>query len=120
MNSSIDRRQEYQSRHANKIKEINEEISGWGQLPAINLIDSEPFVVVNRNVMAYLMKEGDKIKIHTTMQGDLEISEQELGDRIGTGLDFLELLSRRLGAFKDLIFQKARNEGSFRQKRLRR
>jgi hypothetical protein len=43
--------------------------------------------------------------------GDLEISEDELGDRIGTGLDFLELLSRRLDAFKDLIFQRVRDNG---------
>jgi hypothetical protein len=73
-----------------------------------DFIDPEPFVMVDQDVRAHLMKDGEKIKIFTPNQGSMEISEEELGDRIGTGLDFLELLSRRLDAFHDLIFQKVR------------
>jgi hypothetical protein len=107
MSASSDERLENQTRHANKIREINDKIRSWGELPADPpiLLDSRPFVKVAPDVMAYLMKDGKKIKIHTTNDGDLEISEEELGNRIGTGLDFLELLSRRLDAFRDLIFK---------------
>jgi hypothetical protein len=106
MSASSDERLEFQTRHENKIREINEKIRSWGQLPTDRptLIDPEPFVKVSSDVRAHLMMDGGKIKIHTTKQGDLEISEEELGNRIGTGLDFLELLSRRLDAFKSLIF----------------
>lgn len=105
MSASSDERLEFQTRrHENKIKEINEKIRSWGQLPADKFVDPEPFVKVSRDIRAYLMMDDGKIKIHTTNQGDLEISAEELGNRIGTGLDFLELLSRRLDAFRDLIF----------------
>ena len=103
----------YQTSHANKVREINDKIRSWGQLPGdpYELTDPKPFAQVRSDVGAFLKKEGDRIKIHTTNVGDLEISEEELGDRIGTGLDFLELLSRRLDAFKDLIFQRVRDNG---------
>lgn len=112
MSASSNERLEYQTRYENKIREINDKIRSWGELPPDPpvFVDPKPFVKVNMNVMAYLMKEGERIKIHTTNRGDLEISEEELGDRIGTGLDFLELLSRRLDAFRDLIFKRERNE----------
>jgi len=108
MSASIDERLEFQTRHENKIREINEKIRSWGELPTDRpkLVDPEPFVKVSRDIRSHLMLDGGKIKIHTTNAGDLEISEEELGDRIGTGLDFLELLSRRLDAFRVLIFQR--------------
>jgi hypothetical protein len=112
MSASSGERLEFQTRHENKIREINEKIRSWGQLPndRPKLVDPEPFVKVDRDVRAHLMVDGGKIKIHTTNQGDLEISEEELGNRIGTGLDFLELLSRRLDAFRNVIFQRERDE----------
>jgi hypothetical protein len=113
MRASSYGRQAYQTSHENKVREINEKIRSWGQLPwdPYELIDSKSFTPVSSGVGAFLKKEGDRIKIHTTNVGDLEISEEELGDRIGTGLDFLDLLSRRLDAFKDLIFQRVRDNG---------
>jgi hypothetical protein len=112
MSASSYERLAYQTSHASKIREINDKIRSWGQLPGdpYELIDSKPFAWVGAGVGAFLKKEGDRIKIYTTNVGDLEISEEELGDRIGTGLDFLELLSRRLDAFRDLIFQRVRDK----------
>ena len=106
MSASSSERLVHQTSHANKIREINDKIRSWGELPEAPpvVIDVKPFAKVNINVMAFLMKDGERIKIHTTNQGNLEISEEELGNRIGTGLDFLELLSRRLDAFRDLLF----------------
>jgi hypothetical protein len=111
MNASINEKLAYETRHANKVREINDKIRSWGELPLDppEFIDPEPFVMVDRDVSAHLMKEGEIIKIYTPNQGNLEISEEDLGDRIGTGLDFLELLSRRLDAFRDLIFRSERN-----------
>lgn len=95
-----------------KVREIKDEINRWGALPGdpYELIDSAPFATVSYDVKAYLKKVGGQIKIYSTNVGDLDISVEELGDRIGTGLDFLELLSRRLNAFKVLIFSKAKSE----------
>lgn len=105
MSALSDERLEFQNRHENKIREINEKIRSWGQLPTDKtFVDPEPFVKVSSDIRAHLKLDGGKIKIHTTSsEGDLEISEEELGDRIGTGLDFLELLSRRLDAFRALM-----------------
>jgi hypothetical protein len=95
--------------YKNKVSDINNVIDSWGPLPSYpyELIDSDPFVTVSPSVKAYLKKEGDKIKIYSTNVGNMEISEEELGDRIGTGLDFLELLSNRLDTFKDYMLSKA-------------
>jgi hypothetical protein len=56
------------------------------------------------------MKAGNEIKIHTTNKGDLHISFEELRDRIGTGSDYLRLLTRRPPEFKIYLFSEAKKQ----------
>jgi len=83
---------------ARKIDEIKSVIESWGPLPAEprDLMDQEPFVDIGCGVASYLMRSGDNIKIHTTNVYDLEITFEELGNRIGTGLPYLKRLMERL------------------------
>ncbi|HII07049.1 MAG TPA: hypothetical protein HA349_07000 [Methanotrichaceae archaeon] len=97
---------------ARKIDEINNIIDNWGPLPVKpeTLIDTDPFVNIGGGIASYLMKSGDSIKIHTTNIGTLEISFDELGDRIGTGLPYLRRLVARLESFKEILFPMAESE----------
>jgi hypothetical protein len=94
---------------ARKIDEINEAINGWepplSELP--DLLDGIPFVNVGGGIASYLMKSGNSIKIHTTNAGDLEITNNELGNRIGTGLPYLRRLMARLNPFHTYLVSKA-------------
>jgi putative GTP pyrophosphokinase len=82
---------------AKKIDEINEVIRNWGPLPTEHayLKDKRPFV---RD--SYLIKSGDSIKISTSNVGELEISFEELGNRIGIGLPYLKRLMEQLEPFR--------------------
>ena len=86
---------------AKKIDEIRSVIESWIPLPPEpkDLRDPIPFVDVGSGIASYLMKSEDNIKIHTTNAGDLEITFDELGNRIGTGLPYLRRLKERLDPF---------------------
>ena len=91
---------------ARKIDAINSVIESWR--PSLAKVsdkkDKTPFVDIGGGIESCLMKSGDNIKIHTTNAGDLEISFDELGNRIGTGLPYLRRLEGRLEAFKKILF----------------
>jgi hypothetical protein len=91
---------------AKKIDEINGIIKGWGSLPIKpeKLQDTAPFVNIGGGIASYLMKSGNNIKIVATNVGELEISFDELGDRIGTGLPYLRRLEARLESFRKVLF----------------
>ena len=95
---------------ARKIDKINSIINCWKPLPTKpeKLQDSNPFVNIGSGVASYLVKSGKSIKIHATNVGELEISFDELGDRIGTGLPYLRRLESRLDAFKEMLLSKAK------------
>ena len=95
---------------AKKIDEINDIIDGWRPLPIEpeTLRDLNPFVNIGSGISAYLMKSGDDIKIYATNEGELDISFDELGNRIGTGLPYLRRLAGRLESFREVLSQEAR------------
>lgn len=90
---------------AMKIDEIKSVIDEWGPLPIEpkRIQDSAPFVNIGNGVASYLMKSGNRIKILATNEGELEISYDELGNRIGTGLPYLRRLAGRLEVFKEIL-----------------
>jgi hypothetical protein len=90
---------------ARKIDEINSIIDSWKPLPTRHerLQDTHPFVNIGGGIASYLMKSGNNIKIYTTDIGELEISFDELGNRIGTGLPYLRRLKGRLEAFQKIL-----------------
>lgn len=91
---------------ARKIDEINSIIDSWKPLPIKHekFQDTAPFVNIGMGIASYLIKSGNSIKIYTTNVGELEISFDELGNRIGTGLPYLRRLKSRLEAFKAILF----------------
>jgi len=91
---------------AKKIDEINGIINSW-TLPAKHetLKDPDPFVNIGSGIASYLMKSGGSIKIYATNVGELEISFDQLGNRIGTGLPYLRRLKGRLEAFKKILLE---------------
>lgn len=93
---------------ARKIDEINDVIKGWGHpLPGPkNLQDKEPFINIRGGITSYLIKSGDNIKIRAANAGDLEITNDELGNRIGTGLPYLRRLKERLEPFHEYLLSK--------------
>jgi hypothetical protein len=98
---------------AKKIDEINDVIKNWRPLPPEpeNLQDREPFVNIGSKIASYIMKSGDNIKIQTTNVGDLEITNDELGNRIGTGLPYLRRLMERLEPFHTYLLSEAAAHG---------
>jgi len=94
---------------AKKIDEINDVIKSWRPLPLRpeNLQDQEPFVNIGGRIASYLIKSGDNIKILAANAGVLEITNEELGNRIGTGLPYLRLLKERLDPFHKYMLSKA-------------
>jgi len=94
---------------ARKIDEINRIIDSWKPLPAKpeRMQDLSPFVNIGSGIASYLMKSGNRIKILTTNEGELEISFDELGNRIGTGLPYLRRLAGRLELFRDALSSEA-------------
>jgi hypothetical protein len=97
---------------AKKIDEINSTIDSWGPLPVKpeTLQDPTPFVNIGVGISSYLMKSGDRIKILATNEGELEISFDELGNRIGTGLPYLRRLEGRLEPFREILSSRAKAE----------
>jgi hypothetical protein len=97
---------------ASKIDEINGVINRW-QPPLMELPDSmdeKPFVDIGRGITSYLMKSEDKIKIKAAnVEELLEISFDELGNRIGTGLPYLRRLESRLEEFRKILLLKKSN-----------
>jgi hypothetical protein len=93
--------------NARKIDEIKDVIKGWGDLSKVpDMQDRVPFVSIGGmgdEIASYLMKEGSIIKIRTTNEGDLEITNDELGNRIGTGLPYLRRLEARLEEFRLIL-----------------
>jgi hypothetical protein len=85
---------------ARKIDEINTIIDSWRPLPLKpeTMRDSSPFVNIGSGISSYLMKSGNHIKILATNEGELEISYDELGNRIGIGLPYLRRLRGVLNA----------------------
>lgn len=96
---------------AKKIDEINEFIESWRPLPLEpkQFIDSKPFVEIGGRITSYLMKYDDKIRIEATNVGALDITNDELGNRIGTGLPYLRRLKERLEPFHEEMLAKARS-----------
>jgi hypothetical protein len=94
---------------AKKIDEIKDIIDGWRPLPIEpdRLRDSNPFVNIGGGISSYLMKSGDSIKVYATNVGELDISFDELGNRIGTGLPYLRRLESRLESFREILSQEA-------------
>jgi hypothetical protein len=93
---------------ARKIDEINDIIRSWKPFPTKCevLQDPDPFVNIGGGIASYLMKSGDSIKIYATNVDELlDISFDELGGRIGTGLPYLRRLEGRLEAFKKILFE---------------
>jgi hypothetical protein len=70
-----------------------------------NLIDQEPFVNIGKGIASYLKKSGNRIKIYTEKEEELDISFNELGVRIGTGLPYLRRLANRLDPFKNYMIR---------------
>jgi hypothetical protein len=97
---------------AKKIDEINNIIDSWRPLPAKPgyFRDPNPFVDIGGGVASYLEKSGNSIRIHASNVGELDISFDELGNRIGTGLPYLRRLVSRLETFKELLLLKAETE----------
>lgn len=90
---------------AKKIDEIKDIIESWRPLPTEpeRLKDPDPFVNIGSGISSYLMKSGDNIKIYATNEGELDISFDELGNRIGTGLPYLRRLESRLESFREIL-----------------
>lgn len=91
---------------AKKIDEINNIIESWNlKLEALqDRRDERPFVDIGGGVASYLTKSGNKIMIEAANVEELmEISFDELGDRIGTGLPYLRRLESRLDSFRNLL-----------------
>lgn len=97
---------------ARKIDEINRIIDGWGPLPIEPepRRDRSPFVRIGSGIASYLIKSGDRIKILDTNAGELDISYDELGNRIGIGLPYLRRLESRLESFRAILSSEARAE----------
>jgi hypothetical protein len=97
---------------AKKIDEINNIINSWRPLPITpeTLRDLDPFVNIGGGIASYLMKSGNNIKIDATNVGTLEISFDELGNRIGTGLPYLRRLAARLESFREILLSGAKAE----------
>ncbi len=96
---------------ARKIDKINSIITSWTLPPTHrNFIDPEPFVNIGNGIASHLMKSEDNIKIHTTNVGNLEITFDQLGNRIGTGLPYLRRLEGRLEAFKEILLSETNAE----------
>lgn len=97
---------------AKKIDEINTTIKGWGPLPPTSetVRDIKPFVDISGGPASFLQKSGNSIKIYSTNVGPLDISFDELGDRIGTGLPYLRRLAARLDSFKEILLSASRAE----------
>ena len=91
------------------INHIHEIITSWGPLPEKPdpFIDDTPFVKIGRNLGPYLKRSGDQIIIHTSNNGDFEISVAELSSRMLIGQDYVDHLIQRLDAFHDLLFASA-------------
>ena len=94
---------------ARKIDEINEVIESWKPLPSRpkNLKDYDPFIKAGGRIASYLIRSDDDIKIWTANAGTLEITNEELGNRIGTGLPYLRRLKDRLVSFRTYMLLKA-------------
>lgn len=97
---------------ARKIDEINEIIDSWRPLPMNpeTMRDLSPFVNIGSGISSYLMKSGNRIKILATNEGELDISYDDLGNRIGIGLPYLRRLAGRLESFRDILSSEARAE----------
>ncbi len=97
---------------ARKIDEINRIIDSWGPLPVEPepRRDRSPFVSIGSGIASYLVKSGDRIKILDTNAGVLDISYDELGNRIGVGLPYLRRLASRLESFRAILSSEARAE----------
>jgi hypothetical protein len=97
---------------ARRIDKINKIIDSWGPLPAElkPRRDPDPFVSIGRGIASYLVKSGDRIKILTTNAGELNISYDELGNRIGMGLPYLRRLESRLESFRAILSSETRAE----------
>jgi hypothetical protein len=97
---------------AKKIDEINKIIDSWGPLPVEPepRRDRSPFVCIGRGIASYLVKSGDRIKILDTNAGELDISYDELGNRIGVGLPYLRRLASRLESFRAILSSEVRAE----------
>lgn len=95
---------------ARKIDEIKGVIRNWEPLPRKpdQIKDNAPFVDIGSGVASYLIKSGNSIKICTTNKGELDISYDELGNRIGMGLPYLRRLAGRLESFRDILSSEAR------------
>jgi len=94
---------------ARKIDEINNIIKSWDLSLAEfqDSMDEKPFVDIGNGIASYLIKSEDSIMIKATnVEELLEISFDELGDRIGTGLPYLRRLESRLEAFRELLLSK--------------
>jgi hypothetical protein len=91
---------------ARKIDEINKIIQSWGPIPTEKegFRDAEPFVYIKHDIASYLKISRNRVKIDATNVGDLEISFEELGNRIGTGLPYLRRLMNRLETFRSQLF----------------
>jgi len=97
---------------ARKIDEIKSIIDSWKPLPTRHerLQDADPFVNIGGGIASYLMKSGNNVKIYATNIGELEISFDELGNRIGTGLPYLRRLKGRLETFKEILWSNQERE----------
>ena len=97
--------QKYGGSSVGTIDKIKDVIKSWGDLPPMpkDLPDQETFVNIGGKIASYLVKSGTNIKIRTTNVGDLEITNDELGNRIGTGLPYLRRLEARLEAFREIL-----------------
>jgi hypothetical protein len=94
---------------AKKIDEIKNTIENMPSLAELpDLRDEKPFVSAGSGIENYLIKSGNNIKIEATNVGELlEISFEELGDRLGTGLPYLNRLKDRLQLFYKYLKSKA-------------
>lgn len=97
---------------ARKIDEINRIIDSWRPLPMRpeTMHDLSPFVNIGSGIASYLMKSGNRIKILATNEGELNISYDDLGNRIGIGLPYLRRLEGRLESFRDILSSEANAE----------
>jgi tetratricopeptide (TPR) repeat protein len=95
-----------------RIDKIKNIINSWRPLPSkpIEFVDSKSFV---KEHDAFLVRIGEKIKIRTISEGDIDITYDDLrGDsgRIGIGFEFLNLLKNRLNAFKTELDEAAKQQ----------
>ena len=98
---------------ARKIDEINRIIDSWRPLPMKpeTMRDLSPFVNIGSGIASYLMKSGNRVKILATNERELlDISYDELGNRIGMGLPYLRRLAGRLESFRDILSSEAKAE----------